>query len=149
MPKAISACFALILTGLCSASHADIRSEWGAPVKLGPPLDDNALMAVTGQGALDDNAVKILQTTGKLGNLVSSLGLRPTALTAALLESSEKQMIQAQQKMAMGITQTMGQTVQISSTIIVMAAPISAPVAGLPMLGIPMLPPKANNDKDK
>ncbi len=149
MPRAITACLALILTGLCSASYADMRSEWGTPVKLGPPLDDSALMAVTGQGALDDNAVKILQTTGKLGNLVSSLGLRPTALTAALLESSEKQMIQAQQKMAMGVTQTMGQTVQIASTIIVMAAPISAPIAGVPMLGIPMLPPKSSNNNDK
>ncbi len=120
---------------------ADQRSEWGTPVKMGPQLDDSALMEVTGRGSLDENAVKVLQTSGKLSELASSLSLRPNNQTYAMLEASEKQMVQAQQKMALGITQNMmGQTIQVASTVIVMAAPITAPVAGVPMLGLPMLP---------
>ena len=38
----------------------------------GPQLDDSALMEVTGRGSLDENAVKVLQTSGKLSELASS-----------------------------------------------------------------------------
>lgn len=141
MPKIALATVTLAIAFATPVCLADQRSEWGAPVKLGPQLDDGALMEVTGRGALDENAVKVLQTSGKLSELASSLGLHPTSQASAILEASEKQMVQAQQKMALGITQNMmSQTIQVTSTVVVMAAPITAPVAGLPMLGLPMVP---------
>lgn len=132
---------AIALLALTSTCYADTRAAWGTSVPKGAtPLDDNALMEVSGRGTLDDRAVKALQQGGKLSESAQR-ALQLAGLNQSASESAEKQASQTQYRMAMGVTQTMVNTTQLTGVVTSMAAPVSpAPLMSLPLLGLPMLP---------
>lgn len=135
---ALSALALLTLTATC---YAENRAAWGTSVPKGAvPLDDNALMEVSGRGTLDDHAVKALQQGGKLSESAQR-ALQMAGLNQSASESAEKQASQTQYRMAMSVSQTIVNTTQLTGVVTSMAAPISpAPLMSLPLLGLPMLP---------
>ncbi|HET8869897.1 MAG TPA: hypothetical protein VFM48_05595 [Aquabacterium sp.] len=129
------------LAALSSTCHADTRAAWGTSMpKDAVPLDDSALTEVSGRGTLDDKAVKVLQEGGKLSESAQR-ALQMAGLGSTASESAEKQATQTQYRMAMGVTQTMVNTVQLTGLVTSMAAPVSpAPAMSIPLLGLPMFP---------
>ena len=140
---------AACLLTLSMSSLADTRTEWGTGTMSGAtPIDDSVLMQVSARGGIDENAVKALQSNGKLNEVLAATGMTPAMLGSAATESAEKQAIQNQIRMAMGATQAVVNTTQITGVVASIAAPVAfVPVMTLPMFGLPMLPPKASNDK--
>ncbi|MGE5451549.1 MAG: hypothetical protein ACM3VZ_06855 [Acidobacteriota bacterium] len=128
--------------------HAETRTEWGTgPITGAIPMDDEALMQVSAQG-IDEHAVKALQNNGKLADYAAGAGVSHALLGKTATESAEKQAIQNQIRMALGSTQTVVNTTQITGVVASMAAPVSfVPVMSMPLFGLPLLPPKASNEK--
>lgn len=138
--NSIGAATCLMVVAL--SSHAETRTEWGSsPFKGAAQLDDSALMEVSGRGSIEESAVKALQGNGKLAEYLAQANQGQTGQGSNASESAEKQAIQTQLKMAMGATQTVASSIQLTGVVTSVAAPVTfAPVMGLPFFGLPIMP---------
>lgn len=134
-------CLATVMLIATSSLHAAQRSPWDTDVKISAAIvDDAGLEAVSGKGSLEDQAVKALQNGAKINDVLGALGQLSQQNTLAL-DSADKQAAQTQLRLAQNATHTVGQALQVTTTVNFMATPVSpAPVVGLPLLGLPMLP---------
>lgn len=131
----------LILVVSTSTAYAEQRVQWNVNAKINAQVvDDASLESVSGRGSLEEDAVKAIQNGAKINDVLNALAQLPYHSVLAI-DSADKQATQTQLRLAQNVTQTIGQTMQLNSTVSFMASPATpAPVMSPPIMGLPMLP---------